>query len=174
MVWGVESRMPGKESLPSGSISARCRHQQKNVLSMMREAASRCQPPYPSSNRDTSLTDIIRRTFHPDQFANPLTKKITNETLCRWLDVTPEVARELRLHTIVPDQVREARKPPAGGNRAQEKQRRHAFIKAYVSGSPVPSYRDMAELLAANGLHTSHVTVKADYEALGISRKDAS
>jgi hypothetical protein len=138
------------------------------VLEAVSIMARECRPAYPSEPNDTTLASIVADAF---KGPIPITKA---EKLCAWTGITPELARELELKTIVPDVVRQERKPPKGGIKAQQLKQRREFIADYVSSHPVPSCRKMAEILKAHGIQSNHQTVNEDYVFFGFTPADSS
>jgi len=131
------------------------------VFEAVRVMASNCRPPYPSDENDTPLEALVGEVFR-----EPF-RRDRNASLCKRLGVTPDLARELGLLTIVPDEVAEERTPPPGGQRELEKQARHDFLRAHVTEHGCASARRMLEALERAGFEVSRRTVNDDLNALG-------
>jgi hypothetical protein len=136
-------------------------HSPDEVLSCVKTMAQRCKPPYPSDGNDTPLPRLVGELFE-----EPL-RFYRNSTLVSLLRVTPELARELGLRTIVPEDVALERKPP-GGQRGQQQAARRAFIHKYLEehGANKISCRKVQQALQQAGFVVSHETVNQDMRAV--------
>ncbi len=128
----------------------------------VQEMAGRCRPPYPSDPNDTPLLKIAPSVYAEAMFI-PRT-----ETLCSWLQVTPKLARRLQLQSIVPDEVRQERMPPAGGQREIARQARRKAIQGYIDRHGLASSRTIARALRDQGFKVSDWTVNQDLNALDL------
>jgi hypothetical protein len=133
---------------------------QPEALRFTQAMARRCQPPYPSDPNDVALDTLVKTVFNPPR------KRYSNAGLCRWLGVTPELARQLKLRTIVPEEVGLERRP-VGGQRAKQQAARREFIRHFYQqqGEKI-SCRRLQRALEAAGFTVSHETVNCDLRAL--------
>lgn len=141
-------------------------HTEPEVLSAVGAMARRCKPPYPSDGADTPLPRLVHQLWE-----EPL-RFYRNSTLVSLLRITPELARELNLRTIVPDEVTLERKP-RGGQRRQRQTARHTFIQKYLAahggaahGGREISCRKLQQAFKEAGFTVSHETVNQDLRAL--------
>jgi len=133
----------------------------KDVLKAVQVMAANCNPPYPSDGNDTPLGSVVDSVFTKNS------QIISNDKLCKWLEVTPELARKLELLTILPQVVRDERKPPPGGRRGQEKEARRDFIRDHLERYRDASCREVVKALVRAGRPASHQTVNKEMNALG-------
>lgn len=131
------------------------------VLEAVHVMASNCRPSYPSDANDTPLPELLAEVFRA-----PL-RPFSNAVLCKRLGITPELARELGLLTIVPAEVTEERTPPPGGQRELERQARLDFLSAHIAEHGCASARLMVDALKRAGFDASRRTVNNDLNALG-------
>ena len=127
----------------------------EEAVTAMKVMAKNCTPPYPTDATDTPVADIYKNTKQ-----NP--RKYRNETLLRWLRVTPETARELELESIVPDEVKAERDPykGKGGMRKHVRDVAEAFILQFAAEHNVlPTCRAMAARLENHGINLGLTTV---------------
>jgi hypothetical protein len=141
--------------------------EQPDVLKAVEIMAANCRPPYPSDLNDMPLhvlvVDVFRAVLRP----------YSNASLCRWLQITPDLARELALRSIVPAEVRAERTLPPGGQREIDRQARLEFLRTYTAHHGCSSARHMVEVLKQAGLEASRRTVNEDLNALGYSTAPA-
>lgn len=117
--------------------------------------AGNCRPPYGSSAEDSpSPAEIVQEIY-----AAPELRRWKRNKLCDTLGITPEVARELDLGSLVPEEVAQARVEIQEITAAAQAQARLAFVRDYLAtvGS-VRTCRAVARALCAAGLPTSHET----------------
>jgi hypothetical protein len=132
------------------------------VLASVKAMAANCKPAYPSDANDTAPRAIVTEVF------SRTLPKYSNETLCDWLGVNTQVARELDLLSIVPDEVREERKPPAGGERERARLARLDFGRHYLARGGKPTARELAKACKAAGIKSNPQTANEDLAALGL------
>lgn len=137
------------------------------VFVAVKAMSANCKPPYPSDSNDTPLREIVAKTF-----SKPL-PKYTNEKLCQWLGVNSDHARKLDLQTIVPDEVREERKPPEGGERERARQLRLDYARQYIASGGSTTARKLCAACAAAGYKSNHQTANEDLKALGLQIRKA-
>lgn len=125
--------------------------------------ASHCRPPYPSEPNDTPLAALVDEVFRA-----PL-RVLSDARLCKWLGITPDLARERALQTILPPELRAERTPPLGGLQGLEKQKRLDFITTYAAEHGCPSAEKMAQVLEVAGIKASRLTVNDDLNVLGFA-----
>lgn len=121
--------------------------------------AATCRPPYPSDTDDVPIADIIKSVW-----CEPVRcKRIKSSAVAKFLGVTPELADELSLLSIIPEATRAARK--AVSVRAQSRAVRLDIIKAILAEHPgrVPSVRQVQKRLPETA---SFRTISADIKAV--------
>lgn len=113
-----------------------------------------CAPPLPACEQRTSVKSGMRL------------RKITDQTIADWLDVTPDESAKLEGW---PPACRFGRVVDVKSTRADRTAARRQLITFLVkcAGGDVPSSRRMAEILAEQGHTASARTVLFDYQALG-------
>lgn len=134
----------------------------QDVLTAVKVMAANCRPPYPSDPSDDSVVRIVEQATR-----TPKTRRTPNAALCRWLKVTPELARSLALQTILPPEVVAERKPPPGGRRAQHLADLTEFVRLYLERHPVVTCRGMTNAALHRGFTTNRDTVNKIMNALG-------
>jgi hypothetical protein len=123
--------------------------------------AQNCLPPYPSDNSDQPLNALLRDVWR-EPFAT-----VRQENLAKWLQVTPDLARELELEKIIPAEIADERRPPKGGERATAKAARRQAIETLIQTRGLLSEREFARELKTKGLAASKASVRRDLIALG-------
>lgn len=126
--------------------------------------AHNCNPPYPSDPNDTPLREIVNRVWM-EPFAT-----LTQANLVKWLEITPDEARELELEKLLPAVVQDERAIPKGGKKEQEKSQRRATIQKIINerqGCGLLSTREFQAELSTRGFEASHMTINRDLEAMG-------
>jgi len=120
--------------------------------------AANCNPPYPSDKDDPPLDNILTSV------GNSPPRPWSNKKLCSYFQITPELARELNLLTIVPKEVAEERKLSPGKRRKKLNLRR-GLIQEIIeerNGLPEGGVRGLAKILSDYGLSVSRETVRKD------------
>lgn len=130
----------------------------RDTLRAVSQMAKTCKPPYPSTPEDWSVADIVRQAIR-----TPL--RFTNGKLLKWLRITPLIARELELKTILPEEVKAERRK-SKSTKVSEIKRRREFIRAYLANHRTPTYRAMADILKVEGFNVEKDTVRRDYAAI--------
>ena len=133
---------------------------QPDTLRAVSAMACNCQPPYPSDRNDTPLRAIVEEAFET-------LRSYSNESLCKWLRITPELAVNLGLVTILPLGVMEQRQLPSGGKREAQRQSRHVQLRELIASQGIQSSRHLAQDLRAMGCKVSDWTVNRDLNELG-------
>lgn len=128
--------------------------------------AGNCQPPYPSDKTDQSISELIRELWR-EPFAT-----YRQQSLVKWLQITPDEARDLELEKLLPIEVEDERRVPRGGLRAQEKSQRRAILKQTIEESGMHSEREFARLLETRGIEASAATIHRDLIALGYQESE--
>ncbi len=121
--------------------------------------ADGCKPPYPSEDNDPPVEDIVNSVWLE------VTKKFRNEKLARFFEIPPELAEELRLHSIIPAESKQKRDAQPSEQEIKRRVRRDAIAEVLgTSRDNVPTYRRIQKNLASRGIKAS----------LGIIYKEAS
>lgn len=140
------------------------------ILKRIEAMASRCQPPYPSDKSDSTIAQIVS-----DALAGKFTShRFNRRKLCEALRVTPELARELELGYLVPDEERLRRFTAVRfKNRNLVRQRRVLFIEQILKDRPsknLPTLKGIKDLLAQRyGRSVSLPTISRDLRRLGVA-----
>lgn len=132
----------------------------EEVLEAVSIMAAGCQPPYPSDPNDPKISELV-----DEAVAKP--RIYQNETLLRFFKITPEIARELRLLTIIPPEVKAEREPGPGGHRGESRTLRRERIRQLVAERRNLTCREIERILEAEGIPTNRQTVNEDMNALG-------
>jgi len=136
----------------------------QDTLKAVRVMAANCKPPYPSDLNDEDIHHLVERVYRTGR------KLYSNAKLCKWLGVTPELARSLPLLTIVPPEVKAERHPP-GGPRAADREARRAALKDWISehGIPRGACRAFEKRILPKqyGIEASRTTVARDLREMG-------
>lgn len=127
------------------------------IFGDLKGLAAQCRPPYPSDPNDIPLQKLM------DEIWLQPTRRFLNWKLAKDFDVTPEMAEELQLRSIVPETVQERRKEQIS-EQEQKRNERRAAIKEILEDSPAakPSLRRMLALLSEQGIETNIETIRKD------------
>lgn len=139
----------------------------RDALNACFKLARLCKPFYPGEG-DTPVEAIVRGVYHLP--ARHLLEhcKLRNDTLVRKLQITPGLARDLNLQTILPKEERERRE--AEPSKAQKRiAERRELLRLVMDGNPGTDLgtKAIAKFVAANGTPCSHMTVCRDLKAMG-------
>jgi hypothetical protein len=138
---------------------------ENEVLGALLKMAANCRPPYPSDYDDPPISEIMRHLKPKLRYQNA--------RLCRYFGITPDVARDLQLKTIVPPELRQVRRSRQMID--ADRQARHEAILQIVrelNGWP-PSLRAMVDFLAERGIRTNRDSVARDYQQFKIISRGA-
>jgi hypothetical protein len=124
--------------------------------------AEKCRPPYPSDSDDVPVSEIVKAVWSEPSRC----RRFKSASLAKFFDVTPELADELTLQSIIPDATRQAR-AAAPGPRAQARSTRRDIIKAMLAEHPgrVPSVRQVKARLQGAGSGGSLGVISRDIKA---------
>ena len=134
------------------------------VLDMARNA----RPPLGELPDDQQPADILAAVYAPRGL-----KRWKAKTLCKLLGVTPDLARELNLQTIIPDETRKERRA-ALPMQADTIAKRLEFVRRYVKehGGRVPSCRAVAAAIREAGFPGgNHETANQILNELGFKHQ---
>jgi hypothetical protein len=121
--------------------------------------STECRP----TIRPGEANDVVHSAF------NQKKSRLSYQTIADDLTVTAEEAKELSTLTKKPFPAASHFPQSAFASKTMGRQAtRRAAIQEIIQGGLVPSYREMQELLAAESIECSYVTVKSDYAALEI------
>jgi len=126
------------------------------------EFAQTCRPSYPSEESDAPVSEIVKRAWIEGRG-----HKLSNDALARFFQVTPELADELNLRSIIPQAVKDARDAEPSP-RSQAQVRRREIVRGMIAEHPgrVPSIRSIGRKLDAADLHASTRTISRDLQAV--------
>ena len=139
------------------------------MMESLATVAQNCKPPYPSEANDLPLFAIVDKAIRDPH------KWYKTETLMSGLGITPELARELELESLVPPEVKAERKAAQRSQLSPRAQRRAALVTFIKSHAPTyPAAPDMERLAKAAGLvQVNHETVRQIYRELGVTKSKA-
>jgi len=142
-------------------LAKRAGYALSDIEALAGELAATCRPPYPSDVDDTPVKDIVAGIW--DSRKN---RRYRGDLLAANYGVTPELAEELGLRSIIPEEVRterQARPSPRAQARAE---RRKAIVDILSNRGDIPSLRTLTSLLKARGIPCSPETVRGDLKAV--------
>jgi hypothetical protein len=133
----------------------------RETLTKVTAMAARCNPPYPSAPNDPPPDEVVRDAYR-------MGRSYLTNSLVRWFHVDAELASALGLSSIIPAEVKQARKA-ASPTRAEIRERRHQAIREHIAETcgAVPDLRTLSRICAAYGFPASYETIRKDLEALG-------
>ena len=160
---GIERRIPGRCLTLNfyAQFLLRSKHTEKEIRKALEYMAKNCRPSYPSDPGDPSLREIIKAANKEEVPGN--------EFLCKRYGITPEIAIELNLQTIIPPELKELLKNQPTPQEIDRDIRRQA-IRDFVSiqGPYKPGCRALVKMLAEIGIPTNRTTVAQDLKNIGL------
>jgi hypothetical protein len=120
--------------------------------------AARCKPPFPEIEVESLINGVYSAT------------KVTEfkaKFMCNDFDVTPDIARALNLHSIIPPEVRDERLPET------KRRKRNEYICNLAAENPTLSYCDIQRICNENGIKISRQRVGQVLKSFGIAPKPA-
>jgi hypothetical protein len=120
--------------------------------------AGNCKPPYPHEENDTPIEQIIKNVYSNKTGA---CRNWTNQKLCQELKITPELAKDLNLITILPIEITQERKSQPS-QREFERQRRHAAIYEILRKYFDASIRETQKALNDVNINVSIFTLQKE------------
>jgi len=132
----------------------------KKVKKSVEAMAIGMNPPYPSDDDDPPITAVLKSARWSKQ-------KFRDTKLCELFGITPDMARELELKTILPDEVREERRPPPKKERIAE---RRLWLLEYATNHGGKWTADRVVKLSGISPYTwtNRMTANRDLNAIGI------
>lgn len=129
----------------------------KDIEKQAYEIAKKCKPAYPSEKNDTPVSDIVKNIWIK------YTPRFNNDTLADFFKITPELAEELNLHSIIPSQTAVKRKNEPS-QQAKNRQERKKVLKDILNKRPGnrPSLRKLKLMLENEGISTNKDTIRKD------------
>ena len=137
---------------------------QAAALDAVRSMAANMLPPYPDEPGDPTPQDLVAA-----EYATRRRYRWTDAKLCALLGVSADLARELDLKAILPDEVRHER-DQARPLQADVIQARRDFVRQYIEAHGSLTARRLARVLHAAGFISSpenQETANQDLNALG-------
>lgn len=133
-----------------------------DIESMAADFAQTCRPPYPSDDDDVPVVEIVKGVWLENRG-----RKLNNDSIAKFFQVTPELAEELNLQSIIPEAVRDARAAEPGP-RAQAQVARREIIRGVIARHPGirPSIGGIGAELDAADLHAARDTISRDIKAV--------
>ena len=136
------------------------------ALQALREMAENMRPRYGSDgpDKDPPVEHILEA-----EYSGKARRRWSNKKLCALLGVTAELAEELDLKTILPDEVK-LKRDQARPHQGELIQARRDFVRQYIEKCGVPTARGLARVLHAAGYADSDAnqeTANQDLNALG-------
>lgn len=142
----------------------------KEANEKMRQMASQCAPAYPSEENDTPLEEIVSQTYGMTHGELWHLLFLRHEYVCNTVGITPELARDLALETIVPDTVKQEREEMSRNAPTRAEERRAWIVAdadrlaAILAGNA--SLRELAEAATKSGHKCSHETIRKDLKVI--------
>ena len=132
-----------------------------DIQAQARQLAEQCRPAYPSEKNDTPVDKIVKDIWIK------YTPQFNSDYLANFFDITPELAEELSLKSIIPAQTREQRKNQPSKQKAEQIKRRD-IINQVVSKRPgnIPSLRKLQAILESKGVIAGLMTIRRDLAAI--------
>ena len=139
------------------------------ALAAVRSMAAACNPPWPDEPGDPTPEKLIE-----DGYSTSSRRRWKNETLCKLLGVSADLARELDLKTIRPlDVALDA--DQARPHQADVIQARREWLREYIHAHPTPggggrwTARKVRDALTPFSPHPwkNHQTANTDLNAIG-------
>jgi len=133
-----------------------------DIESMAAEFAKTCRPPYPSDDDDVQVVEIVKGVWIEKRG-----RVLNNDSIAKFFQVTPELAEELNLQSIIPEAVKDARAAEPSP-REQAQVARREIIREIVARHPGirPSLRAIGAELDAADLHAAKDTISRDLKAV--------
>lgn len=133
------------------------------MMDALAATAQNCKPPYPSEANDVPLSAIVDKAMRDPH------KWYKTETLMAGLGITPQVARELELESLVPPEVKAERKAAQRSQPSPRAQRRAAIVAFIQTHGPnYPSAIEMECIAKSSGIVTNRETIRQIYAQLNI------
>lgn len=133
-------------------------------MAALMDMAANMIPPYPSDppQDDPPIAKLIH-----DEYSTSKRRNWKNKTLCNLLGITADLARELELKSILPDEVRRER-DQARPHQADVIQARRDFARQYIERYGQMTARKLANAYQAAGfVGANPETANQDLNALG-------
>jgi len=132
--------------------------EKNQTLEAMMIMAKNCKPPYPNEENDTPVEQIIANVYSDKKGG---CRNWKNVTLCKDLGITTELARELNLITIVPDEITQERKNQPAQREVEKEKRHHAIYDILVKYFHA-SIREVQKVLKESAIHASIGTLQRE------------
>jgi hypothetical protein len=138
-----------------------CGTKRAAALILCKQMAGRCKPLFGESPEDEHIEEILTDAYSQKRY------KFKNITLMELLQITPTLARELNLQTIVPDEVKQERQKP------KLKQVREQFIRDFLSKYCDVSAGEVSRRCSSNGIQISTRQASRIMNRLGYNNRPA-
>lgn len=140
-------------------------HTLSDIEKQAGELAKQCQPPYPSDPSDTPIEDIVKNVWIKGS------RNFNNDRLAYFFEITPELAEELDLHSIIPAETANKRKKerenrPSRQEAEQIERREQIKQIIYKHMGNIPSLRKIRTQLENGGLDTDIMTISRDLKII--------
>lgn len=135
--------------------------------------AANCDPPYPDEPKEDRTSPSVKEIVAAAWISKR--KRYRRDKLAELFGVTPTIANDLELRSILPPSVRATRanaRTLASRKILRDIRRRH--ISHYLASHPKASAREVFRVLSRKGIATNHQTVNEDMNALGHKRAPGS
>jgi hypothetical protein len=170
----VEAHTGGfKQGRRRRSIFAFCvllrgaKRNKRDALLLCYEMAGRCDPPYPTDEKDVSVKSIVDEIFglqkSGKQIIKPSFKIYSNAQLCRLYGITESLAKSLDLLTIKPLEIDIQEPKPRAIKKKIRIQALQELIDIHGKGY---GCRKFVEALSKRGIKTNRQTVNEDLKGL--------
>jgi hypothetical protein len=141
-----------------GECMARLEFPKHETFKALEKMAGNCNPPYPHESNDPPLKTILNTVYSGKRGS---IRAFKNETLCKELGITAELARELELKTIVPEEITQERKSKPTQRKIDHEQRQAVYYEILQNHFHA-SCREISNVLKERGIKGNHVTVSKE------------
>ncbi|MBU2529677.1 MAG: hypothetical protein KKD35_01455 [Elusimicrobia bacterium] len=130
-----------------------------DIEKQSQDLAEKCDPPYPSEPDDTPVLKIVKNIWVK------YTPRFNNDLLSKFFKVTPKLADDLGLHSIIPACLSQERADKPSEQETLKHNRRE-LIKRIIRKRPgnIPSLRKLKKILENKGLKASVETINTDFK----------
>ena len=141
----------------------------KEAADLVQRMARKCSPSYRGTD-ETPPGAIVEAVYRMTGAELYEAGKLRHDTLAKRLGVTPKVARDLELETIVPDTVKQEREEMRRNAPTKAEERRAWIVSdkgrvaAILSGNV--SLRELAKEASDFGFPCSHETIRKDLQGI--------
>lgn len=138
----------------------------REAAEKLRQMARKCSPAYPGED-DDPVEQIVKQTYGMSPAELFEAGKIRHNTLSKRIGITADLAEELELETIVPDQVKRERREWQRNAPTKAQERREWLVEYLLEAMREnPSLRDLAKRAKEAGHKCTHETIRRDLKQI--------